>query len=576
MILEAEDIKEIIQSPKDLKIQEGLNQLYRVQMHTDASLNRDSQTLAYHNWLRHISDVSDGDDKKFEFFQQLVKFPLVSTALTSNIYRQYKRIFHGADSRRDFEFQNPDLDNEFKAYAHTKKEWFETEGFKAFKTNPNCFLWVTIPDEESEQPKPYLKTLGLEFLVSASIEQSGAVNWAIFQMGEQFLVFDAEKVALTDDKGGIITDQVNYHGLGEAPIRQFWSTNLGKCKYVKDTPVASVLGDLDYLLSADVGKENVDLYAKFPFISLVEDEETYEDFKQGYIERLRTTGSEGADITYEDLEYRSKQAWDVRTQNKKFRNVVGRVFKRTPAKEGEIDITNAFEIVNPDTTALEHLVNDIDQRAQKITLKMTGHDGSGATAEAVNEKQIASEIDSKQDVLNEIKRNFELIETWAYGIMGAYMFGEKPLVSVNYGTRFFLKTANQVEDEFRQAKESGVSEGYLLSLLEEVVMTKYQNNPVERDKQLALLHLDPLPTYTVLEAYKMGVPETEILKKRSLNSYVNEWEARTGNRIGALDKSELLNVKSEFDGRFATNNGGETDPETERQEETANTGNISV
>ena len=158
--------------------------------------------------------------------------------------------------------------------------------------------------------------------------------------------------------------------------------------------------------------------------------------------------------------------------------------------------------------------------------------------------------------------------------MGAYMFGEKPLVSVNYGTRFFLKTANQVEEEFRQAKESGVSEGYLLSLLEEVVMTKYQNNPVERDKQLALLHLDPLPTYTVLEAYKMGVPETEILKKRSLNSFVNEWEARTGNRIGALDKTELLNVKREFDGRFTTNNGDQA--ETERQEETANAGNLSV
>ncbi|MHA2085268.1 MAG: hypothetical protein ACXABD_16045, partial [Candidatus Thorarchaeota archaeon] len=100
----------------------------RVRMHTDASLGRSNQTQAYTNWLGHIDSISDGDPDKLQFFKQLIKFPLVTTSVTSNVYRGFKRVFHGADSRRDFQFQNADFEPEFSAFVQMNKGWFETEG----------------------------------------------------------------------------------------------------------------------------------------------------------------------------------------------------------------------------------------------------------------------------------------------------------------------------------------------------------------------------------------------------------------------------------------------------------------
>lgn len=133
MVLEKEQLKKIIQNPINRSsLSAACFHEQRLQMHLDTSISKPSDNVAFQGWLRYISDIAQ-DDQKFELFQQLIKYPLVSTSLTNNIYRRFRKVFHGADSRRDFRFNNPNNSADFEGYISKYKNYFSEQGFKYFK-----------------------------------------------------------------------------------------------------------------------------------------------------------------------------------------------------------------------------------------------------------------------------------------------------------------------------------------------------------------------------------------------------------------------------------------------------------
>jgi len=93
--------------------------------------------------------------------------------------------------------------------------------------------------------------------------------------------------------------------------------------------------------------------------------------------------------------------------------------------------------------------------------------------------------------------------------------GEEIVININYGTRFFLKSVDELEQELQTAKNVGASEGFILSLIEEIIDTKYKNSPSEAKKQKILLALDPFPSMdikAVAELVKLGIPINNVKK----------------------------------------------------------------
>ncbi len=111
--------------------------------------------------------------------------------------------------------------------------------------------------------------------------------------------------------------------------------------------------------------------------------------------------------------------------------------------------------------------------------------------------------------------------------------GEEVVININYGTRFFLKSVDELEKELQTAKNVGTSEGFILSLIEEIIDTKYKNSPSEAKKQKILLALDPFPSMdikAVAELVKAGIPinADDLVLKANFGSLVSELERING------------------------------------------------
>ena len=133
MVLEKSQLKEILKNPINKnRLNAACYHEQRLKMHLDTSITKPGDNVAFQGWLKYIADIAQNDEK-FELFQQLIKYPLVSTSLTNNIYRRFKKVFYGADSRKDFVFKNDSNKTDFLSYISKYKNYFVEQGFKYFK-----------------------------------------------------------------------------------------------------------------------------------------------------------------------------------------------------------------------------------------------------------------------------------------------------------------------------------------------------------------------------------------------------------------------------------------------------------
>jgi len=570
MVLEKSQLKEILQNPINKnRLNAACYHEQRLKMHLDTSITKPSDNVAFQGWLKYIADIAQNDDK-FELFQQLIKYPLVSTSLTNNIYRRFKKVFYGADSRKDFVFKNDSNKTDFLSYISKYKNYFVEQGFKYFKLSPNGFVCIDYSlEQKGNLPEPIIDFIDVINVHDASVNVDASVNWIIIDLGNQvFKLIDSEKFALIDNKGNVLLDsdgeeKVVYHGLNYTPVRQFWTSNINNTDpFLKDVPLNASLGDCDFLLTADVGKENVDLYAKYPFLSVLEDDETYEEYEQtqnvntqlssngqGYINGgvnfntsnyvLDNNNNNGLEPNYYNRPYQEK--------NKKNFRLFGSIISRRPPKEGETDIPTPLEIITPDVNILKHLTQDVEYREGKIYANTIGSpQQTEGNDSAKNEKQVNSQYEGQLDVILEIKKNFEALEEWVYKTIALMRYENAEVeININYGTRFFLKSVDELEQELKVAKEIGASEGFILSLIEEIIDTKYKNSPSEAKKQKILLALDPFPSMSIMEIaelIKAGVP----IDPNDLTL-----KANFGNLVGELERLNRVDLENEL---FDANN----------------------
>ena len=126
-------------------------------------------------------------------------------------------------------------------------------------------------------------------------------------------------------------------------------------------------------------------------------------------------------------------------------------------------------------------------------------------------------------------------------------------VSINYGTRFFLKSVDELEEELKTAKEIGNSEGFILSLIEEVIDTKYKNSPTEAKKQKLILALDPFPSMSIMEIaelIKAGVPisQNDLVLKANFADLIGQLERKTGEQLEnePFDVNNVLRLREQI------------------------------
>ena len=518
--------------PKRQLLQNAERHQNRLKLHGETEIESIRTNPAYIELLSWVESFLTRD--KYNRFCQLLRLPVVSLEITQDIYQEYFRIFEGQNPFFNYEFTNPDNSDAFKSYLKNGLkdfDFFKTIGFEQLKYSINSILVVDMPsDGEGE---PYYYFIDVSKVIDVKSDKNGTINHLIFEVdSETVAVYDSEAYRIFKRDGTkLIGDPIveNFHGLGYCPASYFWNKNLkGSNTIEKKSPVTDVLGRLDKYLVEDTFKEYADLYGTFPIITTYEELCNFEGCDNGFIS--------------EDFTYIENGIETIKTRKTKCPSCSeseeigpGTIFEiPAPQTNDDPNLSNPVSVISPDTKSLEYIKAKLEEYADKIREVTIGTRGRVLDEKQVNETQIFGSFESRQNILLSIASSFEAIHKFANDTVARLMFGDSFISStVYYGDQFFLKSVDNLQLEYAQAKTSGEPDEEIDQIYRQILATKYKGNDERIERAWILYNLNPEPHKTVEQSRKLvdfgAMDQTDFVIKSRFNNFIARFEREQTN-----------------------------------------------
>jgi len=549
MQLQKNQVQNLIEKrPKRQLLQNAERHQNRLKLHGETEIESIRTNPAYIELLSWVESYLTRD--KYKRFCQLLRLPVVSLEITQDIYQEYFRIFEGQNPFFNYEFTNPDNSEAFKTYLKNGLKdfnFFKTIGFEQLKYSINSILVVDMPADGDGEPYYYF--IDVSKVIDVKSDKNGTIHHLIFQIdSDTVAVYDSEAYRIYKIEGTkIIGEPVveNLHGLGYCPASYFWNKNLkGSNTIEKKSPITDVLGRLDKYLVEDTFKEYADLYGTFPFITTYEELCNFEGCDNGFIS--------------EDFTYIENGIETIKTRKTKCPACSeseeigpGTIFEiPAPQTNEDPNLSNPVSVISPDTKSLEYIKVKLQEYADKIREVTIGTRGRVLDEKQVNETQIFGSFESRQNILLSISSSFEAIHKFANDTVARLMFGDSFLSStVYYGDQFFLKSVDNLQTEYAQAKTSGEPDEEIDQIYRQILATKYKGNDERIERAWILYNLNPEPHKTVEQSRKLvefgAMDQTDFVIKSRFNNFVARFEREQTN---VLDFGREL----DFDVKIAT------------------------
>ena len=171
---------------------------------------------------------------------------------------------------------------------------------------------------------------------------------------------------------------------------------------------------------------------------------------------------------------------------------------------------------------------------EEIITAVVGQDEIVTNRDAFNEQQVRANFESVTTVLNRVKKGFEAAQTWVDETICRLRYGRYFLSArIDYGTEFFLYSADELRARYKAAKDAGASESELDMLNNQILETEYRNDPVQLRRMRILAELEPfrhLSRQEVSELYSQNiVSETDLRVKLNFPNFVRRFERENTN-----------------------------------------------
>lgn len=531
MALQLEQIREALPKPKNKKIiAKAIAHQSRLRFHTESFMEAsdvESSVSYFLNWVKCLIPKD-----KFAIFTSLFRCPVLSIDIVNKVYNELERVFDGRNPAITYQFMDSGLRDDWEWYRQEMlKEpsiWRE-KGWSAMKTNINSILVVDLPEEQTgDKPEPYFYWLDISHVIDYEVK-NGLIQWIAFKTkGKHIAVFDDEFYRVFDDKnggiGGLVSETT--HDLGYCPARFFWTTPLNnRIKDLKKSPISSQLANLDWLLFTGLSKRHLDMYAAYPIYSAYEadcdfaNNETGDYCDGGFLRNIK-----GDYKIYGDGSIcRCPVCSEKRLVG------VGSFIEVPVPTADSPDLRNPISITTIDRDSLEYNTESQDRQEERIFASSVGMGGESIGTEAMNEKQVGANYESRTSVLNGLKTNFEAAQKFVDDTVCRLRYGDSFISSnINWGTEFYLYTSEDVAEQYKQAKASGASEARLDNLMEQLIDTENRNNPAQKQRMLILKQLEPYRHRSVAEltgTQYVGLVDPDKLRiKLNFSEYVDRFE----------------------------------------------------
>ena len=175
-----------------------------------------------------------------------------------------------------------------------------------------------------------------------------------------------------------------------------------------------------------------------------------------------------------------------------------------------------------DSASLSFNVEEAQRLRDNIIASVVGQGSSIINSEALNERQVDANFESRSTVLNRIKKGFEAAQQFVDETVCRLRYGSSFLSArVNLGTEFYTMTPSDLRQRYTAAKNNGASEAELDAMHRQIVETEYRHNPTELQRLLILGDLEPYQHMTRDEVidlysrpYRSGRPADKAALRR--------------------------------------------------------------
>lgn len=542
MSLSLNQINGILISPRKTSvIRRAVKLEEAIRFHTDTNLSNTNIAGAVSNFLDWVKGLLPPD--KYEVFLRLFKFPLYTPSVVESIYFELGRVFDSRNYSSTYQFVSSTIADDWDYYRlhnlNSPVIW-RTVGWDKMKTSVNSILVVDLPTEQlTDKPEPYFYWLDIANVIDYELNPDGVTfKWLVFKQPDFVIaVFDDTSIRTykTDEAYskllGLLSEAP--HGLGYCPARFYWSEALNsKESDLKRNPIVKELGNLDWLLFFTISKRHLDLYAPYPIYSAYEtscefvNEESGAYCDHGFLRNV--------DGTYSVLRDGSVEPCPI-CKDKHLAGPGSLLEIPLPDRDTG-DMRNPVQITTIDDKSLKYNVDECNRLESLIRMKIVGVGGDISEKEAMNVSQVIATFENKISVLNKLKVNFENAQRFVEETVCRLRYGNDFLdLSINYGTEFYVYSAEELYKKYDLAKKSGASNAELDLLQNQILEVEYKNNPMLLQRLLVLKHIEPFRHYSVEEVLKFAssalIDKETLLLKLNFNAYIDRFERENINVI---------------------------------------------
>lgn len=538
MVLDPSKIREEIQHPsKSAEIQMALAQQDWIKFHCDTNI--DFVTSVPYTKFKAFVKSQLPEDKYLTSMNNL-KFPLPTNRVTESIFVKLSKLFDGRNPAFNYQFHNTQERDDWEWYRQEvidEPNVWSQKAWRYFQTEINSIMVVDMPemvDSTDRYPQPYFYFVPISEVISYKVnERTKNMDWIIFKNDKRVIVIDGESYrsfAWEDGELGLELSN-NPHGLGFCPARFFWNEPLSLgTPDIKRSPLSKELASLDWYLFKSLGVKHLDTYASYPIYSAYEEECDYSDKDGNVCHKGHLQKPDGSFLTDE---FGNLVVCPL-CHGKKELAGAGSFISVPIPQEGQPDLRKPIDITTIDKQSLDYNVGELKRLECNIVNSCVGTDNTIINETSLADKQVDATYESKDSVLNRIKKGFEEAQEWVDTTICILRYGDAFIsASVNYGNEFYTLTPEVLRDRYNKAKEGGASEAELDALNQQLLETEYRHNPTQLQRMIILKDLEPYRHRTLEQVEALadkGIAQPEeVLLKSDFMGFVRRFERENDN-----------------------------------------------
>lgn len=541
MTLSNEQIVKLLEKPKNgFFVEEGRKYESRLRLYTESKSENDLKSeFAWGEYTRDLKVKLS--ELKYDKILKYINYPLSVVDISNSCLDELNKVFEARNSYFNEDFDNISNKKRLDPILNEMRleKWITKHGKEVIKNKPNLIVVI----DKDEKGNPYLVDIDSQRLIDFDLEseESAKLSYIIFLHSVQlegenkvfrYSVYDEEyyRVYKKTTLGTFILESESKHTAGCCPARMFISDRLNSVNpYNRKIPFSNIVSKMKEWQNFDTMKYYTDHYAPFPVLEAPEQNCSVDGCISGIVYRDEYYDNDGVQA--------SRQIFHD-CPSCKSKDLIGPgTVIRIPPKLDKDDPSESgvFKMISNPVDTLVYIENKLDKLESHITFKTVGTN-TMVQKEAINEMQVEGSYDSRQNVLLNLKKNFDLLYIWVVNTTTKLVNpNAKVRVSADFGTEFYLLDEDDLQERFNKAKEIGLPESEVDSIFKQLVYTKYKGNKQKIEKALLLNYLDPFPYKSIEEVINLVtsgiISKRDLILKLELIKFVDRFEYENGSIV---------------------------------------------